>query len=115
MNYYVLPKNNIQLDIKPSFILTEKLTPYISQSLIYYLNKSNEHLLNISNNISNNETENVDLDVINKIVNTYEFIFSNVPNSVLSVSKVKPESNIFYELLELFSIFIMGKILLLKI
>jgi len=49
MNYYVLPKNNIQLDIKPSFILTEKLTPYISHSLIYYLNKSNEHLLNISN------------------------------------------------------------------
>jgi len=98
MNYYVLPKNNIQLDIKPSFISSEELTPYISQSLIYFLIKSNETLLNISNNESDN------LDIINKTVNTYEFIFSNVPNSVLSVSKVKPESNIFYELLELFSI-----------
>ena len=106
MNYYVLPKNNIQINIIPSFILMNELTPYISQSLIYYLSKSNENLLNISNN--ENEIEKV--DIINQIVNTYEFIFTNVPNSVLSVSKVKPESNIFYELLELFSICNVGEL-----
>ena len=50
MNYYVLPKNNIQINIIPSFILMNELTPYISQSLIYYLSKSNENLLNISAN-----------------------------------------------------------------
>ena len=106
MNYYVLSQNNITINIIPTFIKSKNLTPYISQSLIYYLNKANENLTMISNtcNCNCNDNDNINIDIINKVVNTYEFIFTNVPDSILSVSKVKPESNIFYELLELFSI-----------
>jgi hypothetical protein len=106
MNYYVLSQNNITINIIPTFIKSKNLTPYISQSLIYYLNKANENLTMISNtcNCNCNDNDNINIDIINKIVNTYEFIFTNVPDSILSVSKVKPDSNIFYELLELFSI-----------
>ena len=99
MTYYILPKNNVPLCIKPSFLPTTNLVPYISQSLIYYLNKLKYQI----STISQNEKEKENLDSIIKSVNTYEFIFTNVPNSILSVSKVKPESNIFYELLEIFS------------
>ena len=42
---------------------------------------------------------------LKKIVNTYEFIFTTIPNYNMSVSKVKPESNIFFELMEIFYLF----------
>jgi hypothetical protein len=38
-------------------------------------------------------------------LNTYEFIFSKVPNSNLSVSKLKPYSNTFYIYMEIFQMF----------
>ena len=38
-----------------------------------------------------------------KIINPYEFIFSKVPYSKFSVSKLKPKSNLFYEFLEITS------------
>jgi hypothetical protein len=36
-----------------------------------------------------------------KIVNPYEYIYSKVPGSIFSVSKLKTKSNMFYELLEI--------------
>jgi hypothetical protein len=58
--------------------------------------------------------ENVTIDYINKIVNPFEFIHSNVPGSTIAVSKVKPDSIIFFELMELFQIFNINDILSLK-
>ncbi len=36
-----------------------------------------------------------------KIVNPYEFIFSKIPGTKFSVSKLKPQSSIFYDMLEI--------------
>ena len=44
MNYYILPKNNLNIDI---FLLLnyEQIKPVISYSLIYYLNDTYTNLL----------------------------------------------------------------------
>jgi hypothetical protein len=38
-----------------------------------------------------------------RIINPYEFIFSKVPGSKFSVSKLKPNTNLFYDLYEIFN------------
>lgn len=42
--------------------------------------------------------------VLQKYVNNYEFIFSKVPGTKFSVSKLRPQSIVFYELMEVTSI-----------
>ena len=37
-------------------------------------------------------------------MNPFEFIHTNVPGTILSVSKVKPESSLFFDLMEIFQI-----------
>jgi hypothetical protein len=90
-----MPKNNLNIDI---FLhkKDELISPYISYSLIYYLNDIYTNLLKLEDS----ET----IESINKIVNPYEFIHTNVPGFTISVSKVKSESNIFFELMEIFQI-----------
>ena len=82
---------NIFLDKKD-----DPISPYISYSLIYYLNDIYTNLLKLDNP----ET----IEYINKIVNPYEFIHTNIPGFTISVSKVKSESNFFFELIEIFQI-----------
>jgi hypothetical protein len=117
MNYYIIPKNNFNIQINP-VIKPDVITPYISYSLIYFLNNIYTQLLNIdelknsdSNNSSKRETT---IEYINSIVNPFEFIHTNVPGSSLSVSKVKPSSNIFFELMEVFQVCNITDILSLK-
>ena len=98
MNYYILPKKHDFPIIDISFIDVNNLSPYLSHSLWYYLTKANE---NVSNIYAKNNPETIDL--INKSINTYEFIFTNVPNSVLSVSKLNGQPNLFYELFEIYT------------
>jgi hypothetical protein len=60
---------------------------------------------NVSPIIKTEFVKNNDLFVIlQKYVNNYEFIFSKVPGTKFSVSKLKPQSIIFYELMEVASI-----------
>jgi hypothetical protein len=63
---------------------------------------------------NNDGDENITIDYVNKIVNPFEFIHSNVPGTVISVSKVKPDSIIFFELMELFQVFNINDVLSLK-
>jgi hypothetical protein len=63
---------------------------------------------------NNDGDESVTIEYINKIVNPFEFIHSNVPGSTISVSKVKPDSIIFFELMELFQVFNINDVLSLK-
>lgn len=97
MSYYILPKNNNIIHINP---LDNKLNslPYISHSLYNYYNK----IRNDIDNICLNETDlSINyFDELIKIVNPYEYIFSKVPGSKFSVSKLKPKSNVFYDFLE---------------
>jgi hypothetical protein len=99
MNYYIIPKNNCKTDIFLS-INSNEIKPCISHSLIYYLNNIYKILLSLENSITNNIT----IEYINKIVNPFEFIHTNVPGTILSVSKVKPDSSLFFDLMEIFNI-----------
>lgn len=94
MNYYTLPKINNKIKIEPN-VTTNIIKPYISQTLINYYNKLIEEINNLEN-VNNNYN-----DVI-KIVNPYQYIFSKVPGSNYSVSKIKTKSVMFYELFEIF-------------
>jgi hypothetical protein len=102
MNYYIIPKNkfNINLDVQ---ITDDIVLPIISNSLIFYLNNLHNNLFKIE--ASTDHTNNITIEYISKFVNTLEFIHTTVPGSTLTVSKINPDSNIFFELMEIFNIF----------
>jgi hypothetical protein len=103
MNYYILPKNNLNIEI---FLLltSEEIKPFVSYSLIYYLNDIYTNLLKLQEPIDLVNPNVFSVEYINKIVNPFEFIHTNVPGTILSVSKVKPESSLFFDLMEIFQI-----------
>jgi hypothetical protein len=111
MNYYIIPKNNNNIKIKLK-LTTELITPYISYSLIFYLNELYDQIYKLENEIPSTEEQSI--EYINKIVNPFQFIHTNVPGSVFSVSKVKPDANIFFELMEVFQLCNINEILSLK-
>jgi hypothetical protein len=96
MSYYILPKViNSYIKINPSLqeVLIET---YISHSLFNYYKKMKTQLNTIIDDDSSFNIQN-----ILKIVNPYEFIFSKIPCSNFSVSKLKPQTSIFYDMLEI--------------
>ena len=93
MSYYILPKINNTININPTYVEEENNKPIISISLYNYHQQLKEQINNILYTQINNE--------ILKIVNPYEYIFSKVPGSKFSVSKLKPQTNIFYDFLEI--------------
>jgi len=93
MNYYILPKFNNKIKLLPK-INENIIQPYISQTLLLYFNKIIEEINKLKINEKDNE--------IFKIVNPYQYIFSKVPGTTFSVSKIKTKSMMFYELYEIF-------------
>ena len=111
MNYYIIPKNNFNINITLQ-ISNENVKPYISYSLIFYLNDIYNQIFKVQEqDISDHD---ITIDYINKVVNPFEFLHTNVPGTIISVSKVKPDSNIFFELMEVFQLFNVNEILSLK-
>lgn len=120
MNYYLIPKNNFNININVQLTSSE-ITPYVSYSLIFYMNSIYNQLFKLQEMIDDKDCcqdgdnkNNISIEYINKIVNPFEFIYTNVPGSTISVSKVKPDSSIFFELMELFQLFGINDILTLK-
>ena len=98
MSYYILPKINNIINVNPMSICDDILKPYTSHSLYQYYNQMREE---IDKNISKeNDGITNNYDELIKIINPYEYIFSKVPGSKFSVSKLKPKTNIFYDFLE---------------
>jgi len=96
MSYYILPKViNSYIKINPS-LQKETIDTYISHSLFNYYRKMKTQL----NNIIEYDTS-FNIQNLLKIVNPYEFIFSKIPGTKFSVSKLKPQSSIFYDMLEI--------------
>ena len=92
MNYYIIPKNNFNINITLQ-ISNENVKPYMSYSLIFYLNDIYNQIFKVQEqDISDHD---ITIDYINKVVNPFEFLHTNVPGTIISVSKVKPDSNIF--------------------
>ena len=100
MSYYILPKNIHNINVNPQYS-NELCRPCISYSLLNYYHEVKIQIDNMfvdDSDLSDNSFE----DAI-KIINPYEFIFSKVPGSRFSVSKLKPKNNIFYDLLEIYN------------
>jgi 23S rRNA U2552 (ribose-2'-O)-methylase RlmE/FtsJ len=98
MSYYILPKNNSIINVNPLDSRDEVLKPYISHSLYNYYNQTRKEIEKICS--TENDTSNNCFNELIKVVNPYEYIFSKVPGSKFSVSKLKPKSNVFYDFLE---------------
>jgi hypothetical protein len=97
MSYYILPKINNTINVNPIDSSNNVLT-YTSHSLLNYYNEITHQIKRITLNDSD-FSFNV-FDELIKIVNPYEYVFSNVPGSKFSVSKLKPNSTLFYEFFE---------------
>ena len=93
MNYSILPTTVNKINI--SYTFSNHVKPFMSHSLIYFLSIIYKQIddMNMGEQIA----------IISKHVNPYDFVFSNVPDSLLSVGKIQASSNIFYELIELFN------------
>lgn len=98
MSYYILPKNNNIINVNPKYSNNPN-DIYVSFTLLTYYNSIKNQINNMFfyiDDISNNTFE----EAIT-IVNPCEFIFSKVPGSKFSVSKLKPKTNLFYDLFEI--------------
>jgi hypothetical protein len=99
MSYYTLPKNLNLLCVNPKYDNAD-CKVYSSYSLYNFYN-------NIKNEIQENCIKEQTLpfnsfDELIKLVHPYEHIFSTVKGFKYSVSKLKPQTNVFYDLLEIF-------------
>lgn len=97
MSYYILPKSNNSIIILPK-TTNNLISPYVSQSLLFYYNETKQILLDFCLN-DYDISLNTFAEII-KLINPYEYIFAPVPGTRLSVSKLTPKSNTFYELFE---------------
>jgi hypothetical protein len=96
MSYYILPKNNNSININPTITDVSLSYPYISHSLYNYYNDIKEQIMDLSL-----KEQDISFNIYERMVNPYEFIFSKVPGSKYSVSKLKPATNLFYDFLEI--------------
>ena len=94
MSYYLLPKNINIINVNPK-CSNNPNDICISFTLLNYYNFLKKQIIDIYDISSNNFEEVI------TIVNPCEFIFSKVPGSKFSVSKLKPKTNLFYDLFEI--------------
>ena len=95
MSYYIIPKVHHSILLYPS-ICEDKIKPCISQTFINYYNLKKEDIKMLCN-----INPGVEYKSIIQYVNTHEYIFTKVPGSNFSVSKLKPKSILFYDLFEI--------------
>jgi hypothetical protein len=62
---------------------------------------SSKNKMITNNEMNNGQTIQMQYDLIRKIANPYEFIYSKIPNTKTAVSKLSYTSSIFYDLLEI--------------
>jgi len=97
MSYYLLPAKNTPIDIFFDISDTIITDPYVSHSLEHYLRLTSEQIKKIIEENNHGYT----IDVLEKFINPHEYIFTKVPGSKFSVSKMKVHSEEFYVLLEI--------------
>lgn len=99
MTYYILPKNLNSINIMPE-LSYDKIDICISNILYKYYKDIKKQIIKICISNKNNVSFNR-FDELIRIINPYEYIFNKVPGSKYSVSKLKPNTNIFYDFLEI--------------
>lgn len=100
MSYYILPKNINYINVNPQSSY-DLCSPYVSYSMLNYYYETKQQINDMFS--SDGDLSDNCFDKAAKIINPCEFIFSKVPGSKFSVSKLKPKTNIFYDLLEISS------------
>ena len=99
MSYYILPKINTDLIIDPCVHLSmDQITTFISQSIVSYLVKTTDSLHNLLRIDSTYSFKTLD-----EIVYPYEYLFSHLPASNLSICKAKPSSKMYYDMIEIYN------------
>ena len=96
MSYYILPKNNHFIDINPIINSTD-VKVQTSHSIYNYYNETIQQLIHLSK-----EDLHLDYSDLLKEINPCEYIYSKVPGSKYSVSKLKTKTNIFYDFYEIY-------------
>jgi len=99
MSYYLLPKIYNFLNVNPKDD-TNECEIYSSYSLYNFYNNTKKQIDILCS--KENSQSITSYDELIKIVHPYEYIFFKVPGSKFSVSKLKPQTNVFYDLLEIF-------------
>lgn len=102
MSYYILPKNNNIINVNPVYS-NEECSPYLSYSFLNYYLEIKKQIIDMF--ILDSDLSDNSFDEAIRIINPYEFIFSKVPGSKFSVSKLKPNTNLFYDLFEVLNNF----------
>ena len=111
MNYYMLPKNkntiifNIEFrPFSPKLYISHSLHNYISKLIKLINSIISSNVCDVNNNTAVthiNTHNNEQFENIKNIIHPYKFIYSHVPNTSISVSKLKPFSNTFYDFIEI--------------
>jgi hypothetical protein len=99
MSYYLLPKIYNFLNVNPKDDINE-CEIYSSYSLYNFYNNTKKQIDMLCSKEKGESFTTYDEFI--KIVHPYEYIFYKVPGSKFSVSKLKPQTNVFYDLLEIF-------------
>lgn len=102
MSYYILPKIINHVSVSPENT-DQEIKPYISFSLLNYTTLINKQIVTMFDN-AEDITNNTYSETL-KVFNPYEFIYSTVPGSKYSVSKLKASTNLFYDLIEIYNNF----------
>ena len=101
MSYYILPKIKTEFELKPQiFNNKDKISPYISQSLVKYMNESHvileqQMLLDINKAIS--------INMLNQVIHTYVFLFYPVSGFETPISTIDTEYPVFYDIIEIYN------------
>ena len=98
MSYYILPKIHNNIEVCPRDCSDNETLLYLSHSLYNYYADINQKIAGICKE-EHDPSCNMHAELA-RLVNPYEYIFSKVPGSNYSVSKLKPTSNLFYDFLE---------------
>ena len=98
MSYYILPKNINIINVNPK-CSNNPHDVCISFTLLNYYNSLKNQIIDMFFLIDDISSNNFEEAIT--IVNPCEFIFSKVPGSNFSVSKLKPKTNLFYDLFEI--------------
>jgi hypothetical protein len=102
MSYYILPKNHNFLYVNPQYDNdNHECQIYSSYSLYNFYNNLKQQIDDLCLKESNDVLFN-NYDELIKLIHPYEYIFNKVPGSKFSVSKLKPQTNVFYDLFEIF-------------
>lgn len=107
MNYYILLPSKIKMSFTLDPIYDETPNPTISSSLINHLTHTHSQIQTIKSNLKKKK----DSSFIFKLFNSYNLLYENIPYHNYPISKIKCNSLLYYNLIELNNIINLNELL----